>query len=50
MADCDDTLRDLFIFLDGELAPDPHLEVIGHLTDCPDCVHAFEFHAESFNL
>lgn len=46
MADCNDTLRDLFVFLDGELAPEQRTEVMRHLTDCPDCVNAFEFHAE----
>lgn len=46
MADCNETLRELERFLDGEL-PDSAKHVIrGHLDGCLDCLSAFDFHAE----
>ncbi len=46
MADCNDTLRELETFLDDELSPDAHHAIRSHLEGCPDCLQAFDFHAE----
>jgi mycothiol system anti-sigma-R factor len=46
MADCNETLRELNTFLDGELAPQTHSAIRAHLEGCPDCLEAFDFHAE----
>ncbi len=46
MPDCDKTLRELELFLDGELPSDEHHHVLGHLHECIECYHAFDFQAE----
>ena len=46
MADCNDTLRELELFLDQELSETARLEIHQHLEACPDCLQAFDFHAE----
>ena len=46
MADCNETLRELEAFLDSELSEETHLAIRAHLEDCPDCLQAFDFHAE----
>jgi anti-sigma factor (TIGR02949 family) len=46
MPDCDKTLRELQLFLDGELPPDEYQHVLGHLDDCLECYQAFDFQAE----
>jgi mycothiol system anti-sigma-R factor len=46
MADCQETLRELERFLDGELTPDARASIEAHLEACLDCLHAFDFHAE----
>lgn len=46
MGDCNDTLRELDTFLDAELSEEGHRAIRGHLEDCPDCLGAFDFHAE----
>jgi mycothiol system anti-sigma-R factor len=46
MADCDQSLRDLELFLDGELPTDEYAHVLGHLNECLECYQAFDFHAE----
>ena len=46
MADCNDTLRELETFLDGELSDDQRGVIRSHLTGCTDCLQAFDFHAE----
>jgi mycothiol system anti-sigma-R factor len=46
MADCNETLHELFTFLDGELPDGARHEVVVHLETCPDCLQAFDFHAE----
>jgi mycothiol system anti-sigma-R factor len=41
-----ETLRELELFLDGELS-DAHLTAIrAHLEECEQCFEAFDFHAE----
>jgi mycothiol system anti-sigma-R factor len=46
MTDCNETLRELQLFLDGELPEEQHEHVIGHLHECIECFHAYDFQAE----
>jgi len=46
MADCNETLRELETFLDGELSPAVLADIRSHLGGCPNCLEAFDFHAE----
>lgn len=46
MADCNETLRELEAFLDGELSAHTHQSIQSHLEGCLDCLQAFDFHAE----
>lgn len=46
MADCNDTLRELETFLDGELSEDQLRVIRSHLSGCTDCLQAFDFHTE----
>ena len=45
-ADCAPTLRELDVFLDGELSDHQHAAIRHHLEGCMDCLGAFDFHAE----
>ena len=46
MPNCQETLKELELFLDSEL-PDARIEeIMVHLRGCNDCQGAFEFHAE----
>jgi mycothiol system anti-sigma-R factor len=46
MAECDDTLREMQAFLDGELTPEAITSLRSHLDGCQDCLQAFDFQAE----
>jgi anti-sigma factor (TIGR02949 family) len=46
MDNCDDTIRELEAFLDGELSQDGHQAIHAHLGGCTDCLQAFDFQAE----
>ena len=46
MADCNETLREMQAFLDGELTEDATLVLHAHLEGCQDCLQAFDFQAE----
>ena len=46
MDDCNETIRELEAFLDGELSEDGHHAIHAHLDGCTDCLQAFDFHAE----
>jgi mycothiol system anti-sigma-R factor len=46
MADCEETLRELYAFLDDELGPEARGAIEAHLNSCTDCFQAFDFHAE----
>ncbi|MEI7547407.1 MAG: zf-HC2 domain-containing protein [Actinomycetota bacterium] len=46
MADCNETLRELETFLDGELDAHARETIQSHLGGCLDCLQAFDFHAE----
>lgn len=43
---CNDTLKELQLFLDGELNDDERAHVLQHLDDCLECFHAYDFQAE----
>lgn len=44
--DCNETLRELDLFLDAELSDSARDGIRMHLDGCPDCHSAFDFHAE----
>jgi mycothiol system anti-sigma-R factor len=46
MADCEETLRELYRFLDGEVPAEQQHLISHHLDGCMDCLQAFDFHAE----
>jgi mycothiol system anti-sigma-R factor len=46
MADCNETLREMEAFLDGELTEDTTIALHAHLEGCRDCLQAFDFQAE----
>lgn len=46
MADCEETLRELYRFLDGEVPSETQHLISHHLDGCNDCLQAFDFHAE----
>jgi mycothiol system anti-sigma-R factor len=46
MSDCAQTLRELDVFLDGELSDHQRAAIHHHLDGCMDCLGAFDFHAE----
>ena len=44
--DCSQTLKELDVFLDSELSDAARDTIRHHLDACPDCLSAFDFHAE----
>jgi anti-sigma factor (TIGR02949 family) len=46
MADCNETIRELDAFLDGELRDEVRAHIHVHLESCMDCLQAFDFQAE----
>ena len=46
MADCKDTLRELYQYLDGHLSDEDREHIRHHLDDCSPCLAAFDFEAE----
>ena len=46
MSDCNETLREMYVFLDGEIPPHLDDAIRAHLGGCLDCLGAFEFHHE----
>ncbi len=44
--DCEQALRTLYSFLDGELTPDRRAAIQRHLDECSPCLEAFDFEAE----
>jgi mycothiol system anti-sigma-R factor len=46
MADCNDTIRELDTYLDGELSDEAREHIHLHLDGCTDCLQAYDFHAE----
>lgn len=45
-AECNETLRELYQFLDGELTETDRSHIKMHLDDCSPCLAAFDFEAE----
>jgi mycothiol system anti-sigma-R factor len=46
MDDCEEILRDIYPYLDGELSEGARAEVRQHLDDCLECLHVYDFEAE----
>lgn len=47
MADnCNDTLKELYQFLDGDLTEEGRDQIRHHLDDCSPCLAAYDFEAE----
>jgi mycothiol system anti-sigma-R factor len=46
MADCNETLRELYQYLDGELSDADRTHIQQHLDDCSPCLAAYDFEAE----
>ena len=44
--DCEQALRTLYYFLDGELTPERRQAIQHHLNECSPCLEAFDFEAE----
>jgi mycothiol system anti-sigma-R factor len=44
--DCNETLKELYGFLDGQLSDDDREHIRQHLDDCSPCLEAFDFEAE----
>ena len=46
MADCNETLRELYLYLDGQLTDDDRVHILQHLDGCSPCLEAYDFEAE----
>ncbi|MCB0962766.1 MAG: mycothiol system anti-sigma-R factor [Acidimicrobiales bacterium] len=46
MADCNETLRELYLYLDGQLTDEDRAHIAQHLDDCSPCLAAYDFEAE----
>ena len=46
MKDCQQTLEELQMFLDGELPEAQQQRVLLHLSECMECYHAYDLQAE----
>jgi mycothiol system anti-sigma-R factor len=46
MGDCEDAVRRLYFFLDGELDDTRRADIQHHLDECMPCLEAFDFEAE----
>lgn len=46
MADCNETLRELYLFLDGQLTEADVAHIRQHLEECSPCWAAYDFEAE----
>ena len=45
-ADCNEALKEIYTFLDGELTAEIRDAIEGHLNGCTDCLEVFDFEAE----
>ena len=43
---CSDVVRDLYLFLDGEITEERRVTIAAHLEECSPCFEAFDFEAE----
>jgi mycothiol system anti-sigma-R factor len=48
--ECQEAIRILYHFLDGELTSEKRAQIQQHLDDCPPCIQAFQFEAELRNV
>lgn len=46
MADCNETLQEIYQYLDGELTQHDRDHIAQHLHDCSPCLEAYDFEAE----
>jgi mycothiol system anti-sigma-R factor len=46
VVDCAESVRELYMFLDGELTPERRSAIREHLEGCPDCYGGFDFEVE----
>ena len=46
MTDCNDALRELYEFLDGELTDEKRDQIKHHIEDCGSCLEVFDFEVE----
>lgn len=46
MSDCNETLQELYEYLDGHLDEDLRHQIKSHLDDCSPCLEAYDFEAE----
>jgi len=46
MTDCNDALRELYLFLDGELTDEKRSQIRHHIDDCGSCLEVFDFEVE----
>ena len=46
MPDCNETLREIYEYLDGELTNDEKAKLRRHLEECQPCFEAYDFEAE----
>lgn len=44
--DCEDAIRELYSYLDGELTTRKRHAIAQHLDDCPPCAQGYEFEVE----
>ncbi len=44
--DCDRTIRQVYLYLDGELTILRRWQITRHLNRCPPCAHGFDFELE----
>lgn len=46
MADCNETLMEIWRFFDDQLSEAARADIESHLSECTDCLQAFDFYAE----
>ncbi len=44
--DCEEALRDLYQYLDGEITDERRADIRVHIEECGHCLEAFDFEAE----
>ncbi len=50
VGNCDDALRDLYVYLDGEITDERRALISRHIDDCSPCLEAFDFEHELRDL
>ena len=46
MSDCNETLQELYLYLDGQLTDNDRAHILHHLDGCSPCLEAYDFEAE----